>query len=126
MPFIRFKGFNKEDVERLSESIIEKSSEIIEVPKQLIKLELLNIETITPNPCTVEIYMFQREPDKHHALANSLYQIISQAGYKDAHIFFVMLTEAYYYKQGQPLTNYPYTQRQQLLKWFYVKCWGDD
>lgn len=116
MPFIRFKGFNKEDVERLSESIIEQSSEIIEVPKQLIKLELLNIEAITPNPCTVEIYMFQREPDKHHALANSLYQIVSQAGYQDAHIFFVMLTEAYYYKEGQALTDYPYTQSKQLLK----------
>jgi hypothetical protein len=103
VPFLRFKGFEKDFLKKISPEVIEKFSRIVSIPKEIIKIELLTVETITETPLSLEIFMFQRAQEIHDALASVLHDILSEHGYKNVHIFFVMLNPSFYYKEGNPL-----------------------
>jgi hypothetical protein len=107
MPFLRFKGFQKEFLQEISPQLIETFSAVAEVPKEKVKMELLHVERITDTPDTLEIYMFQREQKKHDAIASALHRLLSEHGFPHVHIFFLILTPSLYYKEGSPLTFYP-------------------
>lgn len=51
--------------------------------------------------------MFQREQEKHDALAAMIDAKLSECGYRRPHIFFVILSPALYYKEGKPLHAIP-------------------
>ncbi|UJF32472.1 DUF1904 family protein [Paenibacillus hexagrammi] len=106
MPFLRFKGFDKQVIESMSTSLIEQFCHIADIPAEIVKLELLQVERVTNSPLSVEIYMFQREQEKHDAIAAMLDSELSQLGYQ-AHIFFVILSPALYYKEGKPIKEIP-------------------
>ncbi|MDB5052249.1 MAG: hypothetical protein JWM44_299 [Bacilli bacterium] len=107
MPFLRFKGFEKDLLKNISSMIIEEFSYIANVAKEIVKIELINVEQITNSPMSVEILMFQRKNEIHDEIAKMIYKILSEYGYKHTHIFFIMLTPSFYYKEGLPLKEIP-------------------
>ncbi|WP_028595026.1 DUF1904 family protein [Paenibacillus assamensis] len=109
MPFLRFKGFDKSIIEQVSPAIIEKFSNIVDIPREIVKIELLHVDQITNSPLSVEIYMFQREQEIHDAVASMIYAKVSDYGCQHPHIFFVILSPSLYYKEGKPLNALPKT-----------------
>lgn len=75
------------------------------VPPEIVKIELLAIKQITDTPRSLEIFMFPREQQKHDHIAAGLYELLGHFGYRDVHIFFVLLSPSLYYKEGAPLKN---------------------
>lgn len=105
MPYLRFKGFDEEFVRQQVPLLVEQFSRIAAVPREIVKVELLNITQITPTPRSLEIYMFPRTQEKHDAIAATLHDVLNRHGYRDVHIFFVLLAPSLYYKEGLPLQN---------------------
>ncbi|MED1785283.1 DUF1904 family protein [Brevibacillus fortis] len=103
MPFLRFKGFAKQDIEPISQILIEEFSKIAEVAQEKVKLELLSVEQLTNSPLSVEIMMFPREPKQHDAIASAIHGILKKQGFLHVHIFFILLSPTLYYKEGLPL-----------------------
>lgn len=103
MPFLRFAGVKREQLQELAPSIIKEVSRTIQIPEEKVKIELLMVEQITNTPPSLEISMFQREQSKHDMLAARLYELLKQNGYATIHIFFVILAPSLYYKEGSPL-----------------------
>lgn len=105
MPFLRFKGFDEEVLQRALPVLVEEFSRVAAVPSGIVKIELLNITRITPTPPSLEIFMFPRAQEKHDAIAESLYEVLKHFGYSDVHVFFVLLTPSLYCKEGRPLKD---------------------
>jgi hypothetical protein len=105
MPYLRFKGFDKEFLQQQQTRLVEEFSCVADVPREIVKVELLNIAQISSTPRSLEIYMFPRTQEKHDAIAATLHTILSRYGYLNVHIFFVLLTPSLYYKEGLPLNN---------------------
>lgn len=103
MPFLRFKGFEKELLRTVSPEIIEEFARIAEVAKEKVKIELLLVEQITNSPYSVEILMFEREQRQYDAIAQMIHQILKPHGFENTHIFFILLSPSLYYKEGLPL-----------------------
>ncbi|RAT95626.1 DUF1904 family protein [Brevibacillus sp. Leaf182] len=103
MPFLRFKGFAKQDIEPVSQILIEEFSKIAEVAQEKVKLELLQVEQLTNSPLSVEIMMFPREQKQHDAIASAIHGILKKQGFLHIHIFFILLSPSLYYKEGLPL-----------------------
>ncbi|MFD2371225.1 DUF1904 family protein [Brevibacillus sp. GCM10020057] len=104
MPFLRFKGFEKEWLQTVSPVIVKEFAQLAEVAEEKVKIELLHAEPITNSPLSLEILMFEREQRKHDAIARAIHDIISPYGYGNTHIFFILLSPSLYYKEGLPLT----------------------
>lgn len=104
MPYLRFKGFQDQALERVAPVIVEEFAYIVNVPEEKVKIELLQVQQITNSPLSVEILMFQREQEMHHAVAAKINDILVEAGFPGVHIFFVILSPQLYYKEGKPLT----------------------
>ena len=105
MPYLRFKGFTEDFLREQVTSLVEEFSRIAAVPRDIVKVELLNIAPITDTPRSLEIFMFPRTQEKHDSIAATLHALLNVHGYGDAHIFFVLLTPSLYYKEGMPLRN---------------------
>jgi Domain of unknown function (DUF1904) len=90
--------------------LIEVFSRVAAVPREIVKVELLNIKQISATPRSLEIYMFPRTQEKHDAIAENLYDLFSYYGCRDVHVFFVPLTPSLYYKEGRPLQNLGWLQ----------------
>lgn len=105
MPYLRFKGFAEEDLRQALPAIVEAFSRVAAVPQEIVKVELLNIMQISATPASLEIYLFPRTQEQHDAIAATLHDLLGRFGYRDVHIFFVLLTPSLYYKQGLPLQN---------------------
>lgn len=103
MPFLRFKGFEKELLRTVSPEIIDEFARIAEVAKEKVKIELLLVEQITNSPYSVEILMFEREQRQYDAIAQMIHQILKPHGFENTHIFFILLSPSLYYKEGLPL-----------------------
>ncbi|GED70309.1 hypothetical protein BRE01_40110 [Brevibacillus reuszeri] len=103
MPFLRFKGMDKDKVKVMSPVIIEQFARIADVAEEKVKIELLVVEQITNSPSSVEILMFEREQEKHDAIAAMMNDILEEHDIRQAHIFFVILSPTLYYKEGVPL-----------------------
>ncbi|NBD23266.1 DUF1904 family protein [Paenibacillus glycinis] len=107
MPFLRFKGFTTAFLKQLTPSLVEEFSKLVRIPKDIVKIEQLDIQVITNTPRSVEILMFQRAQEMHDAIAAKLNRMLMDLGYDNVHIFFIILSPALYYKEGKPL---PYSQ----------------
>ncbi|MCY9514325.1 DUF1904 family protein [Paenibacillus apiarius] len=107
MPFIRFKGFKQPFVERISSAVIHLVADTVHIPPEIVKIELIHAIPVANSPLSVEIYMFQREQEKHDAVASKLYALLQEHGYDQVHIFYVILTPSLYYKEGKPLQGVP-------------------
>lgn len=103
MPYLRFKGFDEEELRRALPVFVEEFSRVAAVPREVVKAELLNITPISATPRSLEIFMFPRSQEKHDAIAASMHDLLNQFGCSDVHIFFLLLTPALYYKEGRPL-----------------------
>lgn len=109
MPFLRFKGFDKETLLRIAPNAAQRVAELAGVSEAKVKIELLHAEAITSVPPSVEILMFPRKQEVHDAIAEWLHTQLREHGYAQAHIFYVLLNPSLYYKEGQPLTDYTYS-----------------
>lgn len=109
MPFLRFKGFEKEIVVRLAPGLAKRVAELAGISEAKVKIELLQAEPITEVPPSVEILMFPRKQEVHDAIAGWLHAQLKENGYANAHIFYVLLNPGMYYKEGKPLTDYTYS-----------------
>jgi hypothetical protein len=105
MPYLRFKGFDEDFLRQQLPLLVEEFSRTAAVPREIVKVELLSITQITSTPRSLEIYMFPRTQEKHDAIVEILHAILSRFGYRDVHIFFVLLAPSLYYKEGRPLRN---------------------
>ena len=105
MPYLRFKGFDEGFLREQRSLFVEEFSRIAAVPQEIVKIELLPIAQITATPLSLEIFMFPRDQRKHDAIAENMHDLLSHFGYRDVHIFFVLLSPSLYYKEGLPLTN---------------------
>lgn len=103
MPYIRFKGFPDLFVEEITPLIVEEFASIVQIEREKVKIELLNVHIITNTPLSVEIMMFQRVQETHDAIAASINRILQEHGYPGVHIFFIILDRHLYYKEGKPL-----------------------
>lgn len=103
MPYIRFKGFPEVFLEEITPIVVDEFSEIVQIPKEMVKIEGLPYNIITNTPLSVEILMFQRSQDTHNAIAARINDILSKRGYLNVHIFFIILQRNLYYKEGRPL-----------------------
>lgn len=103
LPFLRFKGFQKKFLHTIAPVIVEEFSRLAAVSKEKVKIELLNVEQITNSPLSVEIMMFEREQEKHDAIAEMIHHVLRMHGFHHTHIFFIMLSPSLYYKEGLPL-----------------------
>jgi hypothetical protein len=107
MPFLRFKGFEKDFLQGISVAVATEFSRIANIPKDIVKIERLIVEQVTDTPLSVEIFMFPREQKIHDALAAMLHHILDSRGYKNVHIFYILLSPALYYKGGCALKEIP-------------------
>lgn len=89
-------------------SLVKEFSRVAAVPREVVKIELLSISQASVTPQTLEIFMFERDQDKYDAIAATMYALLSSQGYRGVHIFFVRLTPALYYKNGEPLGSVPW------------------
>lgn len=105
MPYLRFKGFEEEFLREQLPLLVGEFSRTAAVPQDIVKVELLSIKRITDTPRSLEIFMFPRDQAKHDLIAANLHDLLSHFGYRDVHIFFVLLTPSLYYKEGVPLKN---------------------
>ncbi|QHW34714.1 DUF1904 family protein [Paenibacillus rhizovicinus] len=105
MPFLRFKGFTASFLKQFTPSLVEEFSNLVKIPQEIVKVELLDIQIITNTPRSLEILMFQRAQELHDAIASKLHRMLVEFGYENVHIFFVILSPALYYKEGQPLLH---------------------
>ena len=103
MPYLRFKGFEEEFLKRELAAIVELFSHVAAVPRDIVKVESVDITRITDTPRSLEIYMFPRSQEKHDAIAAVLNELLCDSGYPDVHIFFVLISPSLYYKNGEPL-----------------------
>lgn len=103
MPYLRFKGFDEEELQQALPVLVEEFSRVAAVPQEIVKVELLNITQITATPRSLEIFMFPRSQEKHDAIAATLHALLSHFNYQGVHIFFVLLAPSLYYKEGMPL-----------------------
>jgi len=113
MPYLRFKGFDEEGLRQALPVLVMEFSRVAAVPKEIVKVELLNITQISASPRSLEIYMFPRTQEKHDAIAAILHDLLSHFNYRGVHIFFVLLTPSLYYKEGMPLKD---------ISWLPVDC----
>ncbi|WP_047151154.1 DUF1904 family protein [Aneurinibacillus tyrosinisolvens] len=107
MPFLRFKGFEKKILQQIAPDLVAEFSHIANVPKEIVKIELVAVEQITDHPPSLEILMFPREKETHDRLASRLHAMVSEYGYSHVHIFFILLNHSLYYKEGSPLAEIP-------------------
>lgn len=105
MPYLRFKGFDEEFLQQLLPVLVGEFSRVAAVPPEIVKVELLCIKQITATPRSLEIFMFPRDQGKHDQIAANLNALLSHFGYRDVHIFFVLLSPSLYYKDGMPLKD---------------------
>lgn len=105
MPYLRFKGFDEEELRRALPLLVEEFSRVAAVPQEIVKVELLNITQLSATPRSLEIYMFPRTQEKHDVIAATLYDLLCHFNYRGVHIFFVLLTPSLYYKEGRTLQN---------------------
>lgn len=110
MPYLRFKGFDEGALRTFLPALVDEFSRVAAVPREIVKVELLSIVRMTDTPLSLEILMFPRTQEKHDRIAESLHALLSHCGYRDVHIFFVLLTPTLYYKQGMPLKNIGWMQ----------------
>ncbi|SDN71549.1 protein of unknown function [Paenibacillus sp. yr247] len=103
MPFLRFKGFQRDFISSISPIIIQEFSKVTGVVQQKVKIELLLVEQLNNSPQSLEILMFPRDQEMHDNIVQVLYTILSEHGFPDVHIFFILLSPHLYYKEGQPL-----------------------
>ncbi|MDF2960245.1 MAG: hypothetical protein K0S39_1980 [Paenibacillus sp.] len=107
MPYLRFKGFTGDYLRAIAPRIVEEFAQLVDIAKEKVKIELLLTETITQVPRSVEILMFPRKQEVHDAVAATFNRILSESGYDQVHIFYVLLSPSLYYKNGEPLTVAP-------------------
>jgi hypothetical protein len=100
MPYLRFKGFDEEFLRQALPEIVEGFSRVAAVPQEIVKVELLSIKQITDTPRSLEIFMFPRTQEKHDRIAANLNELLCHFGYRNVHIFFVLLSPSLYYKEG--------------------------
>lgn len=105
MPFLRLKGFKEEFLRSAVQEIIDVFSQAAEVPKEIVKIEMLNIIQLTCTPLSIEIYMFARDQGKYDVIAKSLDKLLKRHGHSGLHIFFITLNQERYYKNGLPLQD---------------------
>lgn len=105
MPYLRFKGFDAEGLRRALPVFVEEFSRVAAVPREIVKVELLNITPISATPRSLEIFMFPRSQEKHDTIAATMHDLLIHFGCCDVHIFFVLLTPSLYYKEGRPLQD---------------------
>lgn len=110
MPYLRFKGFDEEFLRQQSSLLVAEFSRTAAVPPEIVKLERLSVTQITATPPSLEIYMFPRTQEKHDAIAGTMHDLLSHFGYRDVHIFFVLLAPSLYYKEGRPLKHISWLQ----------------
>ncbi|RAR41026.1 DUF1904 family protein [Paenibacillus sp. MDMC362] len=103
MPYLRFKGFTEVFLEEITPQVVAEFAGIVQIPQEIVKIELLPYQIITNTPLSVEILMFQRSQEIHDAVAARIHDILSEHGYRNVHIFFVILQRNLYYKEGRPL-----------------------
>ncbi|MFC4812641.1 DUF1904 family protein [Paenibacillus sp. GCM10023250] len=106
MPFLRFKGFPTSFLKQLAPPLVEEFAKLVRIPKEIVKIEQLDIQIITNTPRSVEILMFQRAQELHDAIATKMHRMLADLGYENVHIFFVILSPSLYYKEGKPLSYY--------------------
>ena len=110
MPFIRYKGFDKDFLLSFAPQLAKQFAEITGVPTELIKMELLPTEPLSAVPQSVEILMFPRHQAVHDAIAKCFNDCLRASGHPGVHIFFILLSPALYYKEGKPLLDYHYSE----------------
>jgi hypothetical protein len=110
VPYLRFKGFDEGFLRQQVPVLVEEFARVAAVPHEIVKVELLSITQITETPRSLEIFMFPRDQRKHDAIAENLNDLLCHFGYRDVHIFFVLLTPSLYYKEGRPLKNISWLQ----------------
>ncbi|MEW9668523.1 DUF1904 family protein [Ammoniphilus sp. 3BR4] len=106
MPYLRFDGFTKEDLSPLIPRITREFANTAEVDEEKVKVELCQSERLTNSPRYLEIRMFQRSQDKHDRIVAVLDDILQSGGFKETHIFYIILSPQLYYKNGKPLSGY--------------------
>lgn len=105
MPYLRFKGFDEKLLLAMLPELQDEFSLVAGVPPDIVKIELLPDSRMADTPNSLEILMFPRDQEKHDSIAAALHAALSRHGFRDTHIFFVMLSPSLYYKQGEPLKN---------------------
>jgi hypothetical protein len=105
MPYLRFKGFSGDFLRTLAPRLTEEFAQLVDIPKERVKIELLQSEAITQVPLSVEILMFPRKQEVHNAIAAMINSMLCEYGYQ-VHIYYVLLNPSLYYKNGEPLTTY--------------------
>ncbi|WP_368504987.1 DUF1904 family protein [Alkalihalophilus sp. As8PL] len=107
MPFLRFKGFDKSILKDASTALAEQMSIMANVSPETVKIELIQVDQITETPCSVEIFMFQRDQKTHDEIAAMINHLLKGYGYSNIHIFYIILNPELYYKEGMPLNEIP-------------------
>lgn len=107
VPYLRFKGFPAPFVEQIAPMVIDQFASIVNIAKEKVKIELLQVLQITNTPLSLEIMMFPRAQRLHDDLSASLHDLLSAYGYRNVHIFFILLVPELYYKEGKPLKVSP-------------------
>ena len=106
MPYLRFNGFTKEELSPLIPRIIQDFARTAEIDEDKVKVEFRPTGRLTNSPRSLEILMFQRSQDKHDRIAAVLYAILESGGFEDTHIFYKILSQQLYYRNGKPLSGY--------------------
>lgn len=105
MPYLRFKGFPSAFLHSIAPQVVDEFAAIVQIAKEKVKIELMYTEAITQVPLSVEILMFPRKQEIHDAVAAMLHRLLSESDYPNVHLFFIILSPALYYKNGEPLTQ---------------------
>ncbi|SHG06076.1 DUF1904 family protein [Ornithinibacillus halophilus] len=105
MPFIKFYGFNQETLQNKSNQIISIITDRANIKATKVKIYNAPDISITINPPIIEIAMFQRPIETYDSIASDLNNLFHDTEFHNPHIYFVVIEEKLYYKQGLPIVN---------------------
>lgn len=108
MPHITIKGMSIADVQKISKQMIDELEIVIDCPREYFTLEVVESTFIVDGAQAhkdpfIQINWFDRGPEVQDKTAEAITQHISNVGYKNVDIFFIVLERNKYYENGKLL-----------------------
>lgn len=106
MPQIKFKGFQKEEIAKISQIVTKEMAQIMDTPEDWFQIEFdptvvfLNGEEVKGDP-TVQVWWFERGQEVQDKAAKELDNIVKKLGYHISVISFHHYPKTSYYENGE-------------------------
>lgn len=106
MPQIKMRGIEIDPIRKLSKQLIDELAVLTQSPRDDFTLELINSTFVLDGEIVqgypfVEIAWFDRGQEIQDKAAQTISQLINEAGYPSVDIMFTILEKSRYYENGE-------------------------